>query len=50
MKYCPRCQKKYDDSVSLCPDCGGKLVLVAQKKVVKKVVKPPAPGPVAPPA
>lgn len=40
MKYCQKCNKKYDDTVDVCPQCGGKLVIVAQKKVVKKIVKP----------
>ncbi len=39
MKYCPRCNKKYDDSHSNCPVCEGKLVILAQK-VVKKPVQP----------
>lgn len=26
MKYCPGCEAEYQDSVKICPDCGGALV------------------------
>jgi len=32
MKYCPKCEEEYTDSVTLCGECGGSLVSEQQWK------------------